>query len=70
MSFRERDQADIEHDRVQNLAERLKDDFPELPEQTVAETVDREYHHLDDTPIRDFVPVLVEHNAKAALKDQ
>lgn len=59
---------ELEQDRIEHLTDRLKDDFPDVPASTVEQTVDREYHHLDEQPIRDFVPVLVEHNAKAALR--
>ena len=53
---------------VAALVERLKNKFPEVAPRTIEETVSSVHRQLDDAPIRDFVPVLVEREARNALK--
>jgi hypothetical protein len=51
------------------LAERLAAQFPELPAEDIVRTIRGEYDGFDGSPIRDFIPVLVERNVRADLKE-
>ncbi|WOH17511.1 hypothetical protein IRJ34_14275 [Paenarthrobacter sp. GOM3] len=48
---------------------RLVNKFPNAPRPLVEEIVSEEYNALNDGPIRDYVPVLIERAAKIRLKD-
>jgi hypothetical protein len=56
-----------EVEAIRQLEAQLRDEFPSLPEATVDQVVAARYHELDASRIRDYVPVLVEHAAKADL---
>lgn len=58
-----------EHEKSALLAveKRLASRFPSLDAAHVHQAVDRSYGELTG-PIRDFVPLLVEHNARDTLK--
>jgi hypothetical protein len=43
------------------IAQRLTHKYPEVDPGTVSTAVNKRYEQLDDSAIRDFVPVLVEH---------
>ena len=49
-----------EADALRKVTERLRTQFPELPEARVDAIVQGRYEQFDGRPIRDFVPVLVE----------
>jgi hypothetical protein len=50
------------------LSERLRERFPSAQPETIEKVV-RDYHRMfDGVPIRDFVPVLVERDAVALLR--
>lgn len=53
---------------VDAVVDRLADRFPAAGREHVAEVVDVEHHELDGNPIRDYVPVLVEHDARDRLR--
>lgn len=55
-----------EHQAVDRICVRLAARFPDVPAETVQRTV-REVHNKLDGPVRDFVPVLVEREAKDRL---
>jgi hypothetical protein len=59
--------TELESKAIEHLRERLHDNFPEVDEEKIDETVAAHYHQLDDSPIREFVPVLVEHAATSDL---
>lgn len=42
--------------------------FPELDSDMVTRTVYSRYHEIDDSPVRGFIPVLVERTARERLK--
>ena len=44
--------------------------FPELPPDEIERTVRVKYESFADSPIRDFVPVLVERAARRQLAEQ
>jgi len=52
-----------EVDAVEGVCHRLTERFPDVPPDTIERTV-REIHGHFDGPIRDYVPVLVEHQAR------
>ncbi|GAB2713847.1 three-helix bundle dimerization domain-containing protein [Arthrobacter bambusae] len=51
---------------ISNLAER----FPDMPRSDIETVVAEEHGNLNAGPIRDYVPLLVEHAAKKRLKRQ
>jgi len=52
---------------VTEVVERLAASFPQVAPDVVQHTVRTSYEHFADSPIRDFVPVLVERMAKTSL---
>ena len=57
-----------EADAIDHLEDHLRDEFSSIVGETVVDVVERRYHDLDDSPIRDYVPVLVENAAKEDLR--
>jgi len=55
-----------EHRALEHICERLVERFPEVSAATVRHTV-REIHARFDGRVRDYVPVLVEREARARL---
>lgn len=55
-----------EHDAVEQVFERLTARFPDVPVETVRQTVHAIHDGLEG-PVRDYVPLLVEHAARDAL---
>ncbi|AZS38105.1 hypothetical protein CVS47_02756 [Microbacterium lemovicicum] len=53
---------------IEEIAERLRPRFPEVPEETVRSVVEDSFDELHDAHVRDFVAVLVEKQAKKRLK--
>jgi hypothetical protein len=64
------DPVDTEHEdqAVSQVVDRLVEKFPDRPRSVIEDVVTSERHLLDGKPIRDYVPVLVEHGAKARLR--
>ena len=54
---------------VAEVAQRLMEAFPAVPADVVQETVRTSHERFAGSPIRDFVPVLVERMTKTALAD-
>jgi hypothetical protein len=52
---------------ISDVATRLTDRYPDVPAETVATTVEQAYKSFDQSPIRDFIPLLVERQAGAEL---
>ncbi len=62
---------DLDEDKaVADVVERLAERFPSIPRNRVEEIVEGERRALEGKPIRDYIPVLVEHGAKARLRDE
>ena len=61
-------QTDEEDLAVEHAAERLAERYQEVPRQRIDELVERHYEQFDGAPVRDFVPVLIEHDVKQVLK--
>ncbi len=59
----------IDEDRaVAEIAERLQERFPDRPAAEVIAAIDEARASFDGAKVRDFVPVLIEKEAKAHLK--
>ena len=59
--------SELEHDALDMAKARLRSRFPDVEPEQFAATVDELYHSFDDSRIRTYVPVLVEHEAREAL---
>lgn len=58
---------DDELKAVDMVVDRLAERFPRVPRPSIEQAVREEHQALDGGRIRDYVPVLVEHAAKARL---
>ncbi|WP_426999073.1 three-helix bundle dimerization domain-containing protein [Pseudarthrobacter sp. N5] len=58
---------DDELKAVEMVVDRLAERFPHVPRPSIEQAVREEHKALDGGRIRDYVPVLVEHAAKARL---
>jgi hypothetical protein len=56
-----------ERGAIDDIIRSLSHRYPSLPEATVAEVVNGSYARFDGSPIRDYVPLLVERAARAGL---
>lgn len=54
----------------EHAAERLSERYPEVPREHIEELVEKHREEFDEAPVRDFVPVLVEHDVKAELREE
>jgi hypothetical protein len=57
-----------EDQAVSQVIDRLVAKFPDRPRAFIENIVGQERRLLDGKPIRDYVPVLIEHGAKAQLR--
>ena len=55
---------------VAQVIERLSGKFPETSPIEIATVVKEEHDKLADSPIRSFIPVLVEHEARDRLREK
>ncbi|TFC85279.1 hypothetical protein E3T28_06715 [Cryobacterium sinapicolor] len=55
---------------VEKVVDRLTERFPDVPRSRVERAVREEHEAFSGRPIRDFVPVLVEHGVKERLRKQ
>jgi hypothetical protein len=65
------DSEELQHredQAVSQVIDRLAKKFPDRPRSVIETVVGRERLLLDGKPIRDYVPVLIEHGAKARLR--
>jgi hypothetical protein len=60
--------AEEEGRAVDEVVDRLAKRFPDVPRDRVAAIVGEEHQVLEGNRIRDFVPVLVEHEARDRLR--
>jgi phage terminase Nu1 subunit (DNA packaging protein) len=56
-----------EREAVAAVAERLKKKFPDLPKSHIDEIVQAQYSRLGEARLRDYIPVLVEHDSKQVI---
>ncbi|MFP3464160.1 three-helix bundle dimerization domain-containing protein [Leifsonia sp. SIMBA_070] len=62
------DQTATEEDiAVEHAADRLVERFPEVPREHIEELVEEHHEEFEGAPVRDFVPVLIEHDVKQEL---
>jgi len=59
---------DDEAHAIDEVVDRLVERFPGIPPQTVREVVDAQVAQFAGSAVRDFVPVLVEHEALELLR--
>jgi hypothetical protein len=52
---------------IEQLVVRLRDRYPAVSESTVASVVHNSHAKFDGRPLRDFVPLFVERNARSEL---
>jgi hypothetical protein len=52
---------------IQQLVDRLRNNYPDVPADTVATVVHHNHAKFDGHPVRDFVPLFVERGAKEEL---
>lgn len=52
---------------VEHAASRLAERFPHVPRERIEQLVQERHGEFDGAPVRDFVPVLVEHDVKRVL---
>jgi hypothetical protein len=52
---------------IEQLVERLTSRYPAIAQSIVASVVINTHARFDDRPVRDFIPLLVERNAKSEL---
>lgn len=60
---------DDEATRIREVVERLTRRHPDVPAETVERVVHRSHARFADTPVRDFIPLLVERNARNELSE-
>ena len=68
----QKDEATANQDETKGIAQlidRLVMRFPQLSASTVEEAVSGAHRQFDDARVRDFVPLLVEHEALNTLRD-
>ena len=61
---------DNEFEALVHLAERLRQRFPEVTEDAVFALIADELESFDGARLRDYVPVLVEHNVLRRLRSE
>jgi molybdate-binding protein len=54
---------------LEHAAQRISEKFPDVPREDIDRLVEEHSEEYDGAAIRDFVPVLVEHEVKAELRE-
>ena len=54
---------------IGEVIDRLAKQFPRVPAEAVEQVVSQSRPEFDEVPIRDFVPLFVERDAKARLRE-
>ena len=67
MTRDDRQTAADEDIAVEHVAERLADRYPGVPRERIDELVEKHREEFDGARVRDFVPVLIEHDVKQEL---
>jgi len=67
--MRKNDPAEHEAREIDEVIERLRERFPDVPPERIREIVSAEHHAFEGRPIRDFVPVFVERAAIERLRE-
>jgi hypothetical protein len=61
--------AEAEQKEILRVIERLKKQFPEVQVEEIERAVHGRYTSFEGSPIRDFVPILVERASRQSLSD-
>jgi hypothetical protein len=61
-------ESDEEARALDGVIDRLAERFPHIPRTSIARAVHEEHNLFDGSPVRDYIPVLVEHAAKRRLR--
>ena len=64
------EKAENEDAAIHHVVDRLTSLFPSVPPDDIEARVAEVQESLDDAPVRDFVPVIVEHDVKARLREE
>ena len=67
MTIDDRLNRDDEDIAVEHAAERLAERYPSVPRERIDELVEKHHENFEGAPVRDFVPVLIEHDVKQEL---
>lgn len=59
-----------EEANLHRVVERVAERYPTVDRDRVESVVDDEVHQLDDANVRDYIPVLVEHQVVERLRDE
>ncbi len=62
-----REVGSSEWSAIEQLVDRLRNVYPDVPADTVATVVHVNHARFDGRPVRDFVPLFVERGAKQQL---
>lgn len=63
------DDKTIDEDKaIAEIVDRLQERFPDKPRESIVDAIEKARATFDDAKVRDFVPVLIEKEAKAHLK--
>ena len=63
------ERARLEEADVEKVVERLAERFADVPVEVVEETVTEIHESMEDAAVRDFVPRIVEHDARDRLRE-
>ena len=64
------EKAENEDAAIDHVVDRLTSQFPSVPAEDIATRVSEVRSTFDEAPIRDFVPVIVEHDVKDQLREE
>lgn len=59
-----------EHEHLESVVSRVSERFPTVERERVEAVVDEEAAQLEDARVRDYIPVLVEHEAVDRLREE
>jgi hypothetical protein len=59
-----------ERDSIDDITARLSKKYPKLSASEVADVVEKQYAKLQTAKLREYIPVLVEHQAKQVLREK
>jgi len=59
-----------EKEAVERVADRLAEKFPDVDREHIEDVVHGEYDALADAKVRDYIPLLVEHESREDLTDE
>lgn len=62
------DKSVDEEKAIAEIADRLQERFPDASRESVVDAIEKSRATFTDAKVRDFVPVLIEKEAKAHLK--